>query len=98
MAKMNYSLLAPTVVISNTDKYLSTPPQQKEGQARRTRVQPGVLEIFVEPNNIDLVKSCDNLTIANHGDLVICEDRTTPRIVGITPKGSIYHIADNVGY
>ena len=44
------------------------------------------------------MESCDNLTIAKHGDLVICEDKATPRIVGVTPKGGVYHIAKNVGY
>ncbi|MCB0665884.1 MAG: DUF839 domain-containing protein [Saprospiraceae bacterium] len=59
---------------------------------------PPTLEIFIEPNDTDLVESCDNLTIAAHGDLVICEDKPTPRIVGVTPKGGVYHIGKNVGY
>lgn len=59
---------------------------------------PATLEIFIEPNDTDLVESCDNLTIAAHGDLVICEDKPTPRIVGVTPEGGIYHIGKNVGY
>jgi secreted PhoX family phosphatase len=68
-----------------------------EGQLNEVE-QPPTLEIFIEPNNTDLIESCDNLTIASHGDLVICEDKTTPRIVGVTPEGGIYHIAKNVGY
>ena len=71
-------------------------PSAMEGQPGENDA-PGTLELFIEPNNIDLLKSCDNLTIAPNGDLVICEDRSTPRIVGVTPKGDIYHIADNVG-
>lgn len=72
-------------------------PSPYEGQGQESD-SPGTLEIFVEPNNTDLVESADNLTIAPHGDLVICEDKKTPRIVGITPQGEIYHIARNVGY
>ena len=68
-----------------------------EGQLNELE-QPATLEIFIEPNNTNLVESCDNLTIASHGDLVICEDKSTPRIVGVTPEGGIYHIAKNVGY
>jgi secreted PhoX family phosphatase len=72
-------------------------PSQNEGKPEETN-SAATLEIFIEPNNTDLVQSCDNLTIARHGDLVICEDRSTPRIVGVTPKGEIYHFAKNVGY
>ncbi len=72
-------------------------PSPAEGTSRELD-QPPTIEIFVEPNNIDLLKSCDNLTISRDGDLVICEDRSTPRIVGVTPEGGIYHIANNVGY
>jgi secreted PhoX family phosphatase len=72
-------------------------PSPQEGQVEE-KDQPGQLEIFVEPNNTDLVESCDNLTIAANGDLVVCEDKAEPRIVGVSPKGEIYHLAKNVGY
>lgn len=72
-------------------------PSLQEGQPGE-KGQPGILELFVEPNNTDLVESCDNLTVAPHGGLVICEDKSTPRIVGVTPSGEIFHIARNVGY
>jgi uncharacterized protein len=72
-------------------------PSPYEGEVAESS-QPPKLEIFIEPNNTDLVESCDNLTIAAHGDLVICEDKPDPRIVGVTPEGGIYHIARNVGY
>ncbi len=72
-------------------------PSPYEGQTEENN-EPGSLEIFIEPNNSALVESCDNLTIASHGDLVICEDKLTPHIVGVTPEGGIYHIAKNVGY
>ncbi len=59
---------------------------------------PGRLELFTEPNNTDLVKSCDNLTISPWGDLVVCEDDNHPFVVGITPTGQYYKLAENVGY
>ncbi|MDA0194971.1 MAG: DUF839 domain-containing protein [Bacteroidetes bacterium] len=75
-------------------RYITSP---MEGQPVESD-QPATLEIFIEPNNANLVQSADNLTVSAHGDLVICEDLPTPRIVGVTPEGQIYHIAKNVGY
>lgn len=72
-------------------------PSPVEGQPEEAD-QPATLEIFIEPNNANLVQSCDTLTVSSHGDLVICEDLPTPRIVGVTPEGQIYHIAKNIGY
>lgn len=72
-------------------------PSEKEGQPEESD-QPGTVEIFVEPNNTNLMQSADNLTIAANGDVIICEDVPTPRIVGVTPDGRIYHIAKNVGF
>lgn len=72
-------------------------PSMSEGKPEE-KDQPGTLEIFVEPNNTEIAESCDNLTVAANGNLVICEDKATPRILGVTPQGEIYHIAKNVGY
>ena len=72
-------------------------PSPFEGTPREDE-NPATLEIFIEPNDDQLVESCDNLTIAAHGDLVICEDKEHPKLVGVTPAGAIYHIAENVGY
>lgn len=72
-------------------------PSKFEGTTEETS-DPGQLELFIEPNNTDLLKSCDNLTIAPNGHIVMCEDRPTPRIVGVSPDGEIYHIAENIGY
>ena len=32
------------------------------------------------------------------GDVVICEDKADARIIGITPEGKSYVIAQNIGY
>lgn len=59
---------------------------------------PGKLELFLEPNDINTFQSCDNLTIAPWGDVIICEDKADARIIGITPQGKTYVMAQNIGY
>ncbi len=72
-------------------------PSPYEGTSRE-KDEPGKLELFVEPNNTEVVKSCDNLTIAPWGDLIVCEDDSHPYVVGITPRGEFYRLAENAGY
>ncbi|MDJ1504526.1 alkaline phosphatase PhoX [Xanthocytophaga agilis] len=72
-------------------------PSPYEGTTREKEM-PGKLELFVEPNNTDVIKSCDNLTIAPWGDLIVCEDDSHPFVVGITPRGEFYKLAENTGY
>lgn len=72
-------------------------PSPYEGQSNEND-QPGKLELFIESDNSDILESCDNLTVASNGDLIICEDQETPRIIGVSPDGKIYHLAKNVGY
>ena len=61
-------------------------PSKYEGQERE-REFPGKLELFLEPNDVNTFQSCDNLTIAPWGDVIICEDKADPRIIGITHQG-----------
>jgi secreted PhoX family phosphatase len=72
-------------------------PSKYEGQARE-KDSPGKLELFLEPNDIDTLQWCDNLTIAPWGDVIICEDKADARIIGITPEQKTYQIAQNIGY
>ena len=72
-------------------------PSPFEGTARESE-QPGQLTLLLEPNDARILKNCDNLTMAPWGDLIICEDHAEPRIVGVTPEGKIYHLAENIGY
>ncbi|UZD23181.1 alkaline phosphatase PhoX [Algoriphagus halophytocola] len=58
----------------------------------------GYLELFAEPNDKEILRACDNLTVAPWGDLILCEDNSRPRLIGITPEGKIYHLGLNVGY
>ena len=52
------------------------------------------MELFIESQDLELLKACDNLTVAPWGDVVICEDDGgSSAIVGITPEGKMYKIA-----
>lgn len=58
---------------------------------------PGTLELFVEPNDGTIIENADNLCVAPWGDLVVCEDGTgDDYLLGITPRGEIYHLARNL--
>ncbi|MBC7827352.1 MAG: DUF839 domain-containing protein [Chitinophagaceae bacterium] len=72
-------------------------PSKYEGQPKEKDL-PGKLELFLEPNDTAIFQNCDNLTVAPWGDVIICEDKADPRVIGITPKGKTYVIAKNIGY
>ena len=73
-------------------KYYPSPREGAAGEASN----PGVLELFVEPNDAGLIDNADNLTVAPWGDLIVCEDGTGEDfLVGVTPKGEIYKFARN---
>ena len=68
-------------------------PSPNEGMAGEEK-SPGMLELFIEPNDGTLVENCDNLTMAPWGDLIICEDGVSPQyLVGVTPDGKLYKLA-----
>ena len=53
------------------------------------------LELFIEPNDSTLIENADNLTVANSGELFVCEDRgsKTARLIGVTPSGQPFVFA-----
>ncbi len=56
----------------------------------------GTIELFVEPNNKSVLDSPDNIVVSPFGDLFICEDGDGEQfVVGVTPKGKLYHFARN---
>ncbi|MDX2200238.1 MAG: DUF839 domain-containing protein [Phycisphaerae bacterium] len=72
-------------------------PSPFEGTPRESE-QPGMVELFIEPNDGALVENCDNLTVSPWGDLVLCEDGPRSQyLVGVTPSGGIYKLALNAG-
>ena len=58
----------------------------------------GELTLFVESEDREILKNCDNLAVAPWGDVILCEDHKHPFLVGVTPKGELYHLAENVGF
>lgn len=70
-------------------------PSAEEGSDGEVSV-PGILELFVEPNNSSMIENADNLTVAPWGDLIICEDCNRRQdLCGITPEGGIYKFGRN---
>lgn len=70
-------------------------PSAHEGTARETG-SPGTLELFAEPNDSRLLNHGDNICVAPHGDLIVCEDNTQlQRLMGVTRDGGIYPLAVN---
>jgi secreted PhoX family phosphatase len=70
-------------------------PSPAEGTSEELS-QPGRLELFIEPNDGAIVQSCDNLTVAPWGDLVLCEDRSDgARLITVTPEGECSDFARN---
>ncbi|WP_162416438.1 alkaline phosphatase PhoX [Cyclobacterium roseum] len=72
-------------------------PSLYEGKPEEKNA-PGELSLFAEPNDREILKNCDNLAVAPWGDVILCEDHKHPFLVGVTPEGELYHLAENVGY
>ena len=57
---------------------------------------PGLLELYAESEDKTILDSCDNLTIAPWGDVLLCEDNgDLNHIRGINKKGEIYNFGFN---
>lgn len=74
-------------------RYVPSPHEGTEMENEK----PGTVELFLEPNDREMLQNCDNLTVAPWGDIIMCEDRATPNIVGVTPSGEMYRVAENIG-
>ncbi|MBD1877602.1 alkaline phosphatase PhoX [Coleofasciculus sp. FACHB-T130] len=62
----------------------------------KTAQEGGTLELFVEPNDVNVLDSPDNIVVAPFGDLIICEDGDDEQfVVGVTQKGELYQFARN---
>ena len=76
-------------------RYWRYTPSPYEGTKQEAQ-HPGQLELYIEPNDNHLLESCDNLTVAPWGDLIVCEDGANDQYLrGITPEGKIYTLAHN---
>ena len=59
---------------------------------------PGTVELFLQPDDPNVIENADNITVAPWGDLIVCEDGDAPEhLLGVTPQGSVYRIARNSG-
>lgn len=72
-------------------------PSPNEGQPEEKN-NPGTVSLFVEPNDSSVMNNADNLTVAPWGDIITAEDTEHPFLVGISPKGELYKLAENTGY
>jgi len=67
-------------------------PHENEGEPGAR----GRLELFIEPNDSELVENCDNVTVTPWGDLILCEDGPGEHfLVGVTPGGELYRFGRN---
>jgi uncharacterized protein len=62
----------------------------------KTAKDGGSIELFLEPNDNNIIDMPDNITLAPNGHLITCEDgKGEQRLVGITPQGGVYTFARN---
>ncbi len=62
----------------------------------QTAQQGGTIELFVEPNNANILDAPDNIVVAPTGDLFVCEDGpNTQYVVGVNAFGQLYQFARN---
>lgn len=77
-----------------------------DGQVFKLRFPGGVaedghervqLELFVQPDDAQVLQAADNITVAPNGHLVVCEDGSKRKdcLIGITPRGDCYRLGRN---
>lgn len=70
-------------------------PSSAEGTSDEA-ADRGSIELFVEPNDTEVLENADNLTVAPWGDVIICEDGPGGNFLrGVTPVGDLYTLARN---
>ena len=73
-------------------RYIPSPAEGAKAELDR----PGQLELFLEPNDRNVLESGDNITVSPWGDLIICEDGgKEDYLVGVRRDGSTYQFARN---
>lgn len=75
----------------------TTGGENQSGQIWRYFPKTSEVELYLEPNDHELLQNGDNLTIARWGDLIICEDakKESNLLRGVTPEGEFYTLAAN---
>lgn len=71
-------------------------PSRFEGRPDEAS-EPGRIQNFVESTSVDMLNFGDNITLAPHGHLIVCEDAYSEVVAnhlrGITPEGRVYPFA-----
>jgi secreted PhoX family phosphatase len=71
-------------------------PSRFEGTADEN-TEPAQLQLFVESADSAMLNFGDNITVAPHGHLIVCEDKegdvVDNRLIGVTPTGAVYPFA-----
>ncbi len=74
-------------------KYTPGPAEGTETE----RDNPGRLELFIEPNDAEILENADNLTISPWGDLIVCEDGPGGQnLLRVTPDGQVTRFGSNM--
>ncbi|MFK7846392.1 MAG: alkaline phosphatase PhoX [Rhodothermales bacterium] len=74
-------------------KYVPSPDEGTTAEAN----SPGYLELFVEPNDSEIVENADNLTVAPWGDLFVCEDGPGGQnLLRVNPAGEVIRFGSNM--
>jgi secreted PhoX family phosphatase len=72
--------------------YLPSPAEGTPGEDSR----PGMLRLFTQSSSDSVLRHADNLQLSPWGDIIVCEDTADHcGLVGITPEGRQYALADN---
>ncbi|HEY8518295.1 MAG TPA: alkaline phosphatase PhoX [Candidatus Binatia bacterium] len=70
-------------------------PSPYEGTPRE-KDEPGTLELFVEPNDVEKLDMGDNLTVAPWGELIVCEDGSGEQLLRVVDaNGELHPFARN---
>jgi len=70
-------------------------PASIEGTSNES-LKPPTLELFLQPDNPNVLENADNITQSPAGDLIVCEDGPGEEfLLGVTPQGRTYAIARN---
>ncbi len=71
-------------------------PSPYEGTARESE-SPGTIELFLESEDVAILKNCDNMTASPWGELFVCEDgEGNDGVVRIAPDGRTHRFAMNL--
>lgn len=73
-------------------RYVPSEAEGTKGEARK----PGMLELFIEPSDADVLDNADNITVAPWGDVYLCEDGPGENFMRVvSPSGEVAPFARN---